>query len=178
MVQRFRRKTQWCSASSGSQPRRKWTQGKSVNQGKLLIAVTCNLPSYPSHLLPSMASTETETAVVPQPQQVVKKQKKLKPARKQVAPGQVEKKEAPQTGKEYSTSNTLTGFLVPSIDASREQISGTINGPEAIGKTATQSRSCHLGQSRLIDIHAARPNPKPVAPSKKTQVSHEQISPE
>lgn len=50
-----------------------------------------------------MASTETETAVVPQRQQVVKKQKKLKPARKQVAPGQVEKKEAPQTGKEYST---------------------------------------------------------------------------
>ena len=55
-----------------------------------------------------MASTETETAVVPQQQQpVVKKQKKLKPARKQVAPGQVEKKEAPQTGKEYSTSDTL-----------------------------------------------------------------------
>jgi len=53
-----------------------------------------------------MASTETETetALVPQqqPQQVVKKQKKLKPARKQVTPGQVEKKEAPQTGKEYN----------------------------------------------------------------------------
>jgi len=51
-----------------------------------------------------MASTETEIAVVPQQeqQQVVKKQKKLKPARKQVAPGQVEKKEAPQTGKEYN----------------------------------------------------------------------------
>jgi hypothetical protein len=55
-----------------------------------------------------MASTETETAVVPQQQQqVVKKQKKQKPARKQVAPGQVEKKEAPQTGKEYSTSSIL-----------------------------------------------------------------------
>jgi hypothetical protein len=53
-----------------------------------------------------MASTETETAIVPQqPQTVVKKQKKLKPARKQVAPGQVEKKEAPQTGKEYSKFN-------------------------------------------------------------------------
>jgi hypothetical protein len=35
---------------------------------------------------------------------VPKKQKKLKPARKQVKPGQVEKKEAPQTGKEYSMS--------------------------------------------------------------------------
>ena len=39
--------------------------------------------------------TETQTAVT-------KKQKKLKPARKQVKPGEVEKKEAPQTGKEYS----------------------------------------------------------------------------
>jgi hypothetical protein len=33
---------------------------------------------------------------------VVKKEKKLKPARKQVKAGQVEKKEAVQTGKEYS----------------------------------------------------------------------------
>lgn len=39
----------------------------------------------------------TETQVAP-----VKKQKKLKPARKQVKPGDVEKKEAPQSGKEYS----------------------------------------------------------------------------
>jgi hypothetical protein len=30
------------------------------------------------------------------------KLKKLKPARKQVKPGDVEKKETPQTGKEYS----------------------------------------------------------------------------
>ena len=89
---------------------------------------------------PSMASTETETAVVPQQQQLVKKQKKLKPARKQVAPGQVEKKEAPQTGKEYSASNTSTGLLVSFIDAPRVQISGTTNGPEVIGKTATQSK--------------------------------------
>ncbi|GBE87929.1 Pre-mRNA-splicing factor CWC2 [Sparassis crispa] len=39
-------------------------------------------------------SAETQT--------VVKKQKKQKPARKQVKPGEVEKKEAPQTGKEYN----------------------------------------------------------------------------
>ena len=43
-------------------------------------------------------SSVTETQVA-----VPKKQKKLKPARKQVKPGEVEKKEAPQTGKEYST---------------------------------------------------------------------------
>jgi hypothetical protein len=35
------------------------------------------------------------------------KPKKLKPARKQVKPGDVEKKETPQTGKDYST---FTGF--------------------------------------------------------------------
>ena len=44
-----------------------------------------------------MSSNATETQVAPP-----KKQKKLKPARKQVKPGEVEKKEAPQTGKEYS----------------------------------------------------------------------------
>jgi hypothetical protein len=46
----------------------------------------------------TMSSNGTETQVVP----VVKKPKKLKPARKQVKPGDVEKKEAVQTGKEYS----------------------------------------------------------------------------
>jgi len=44
-----------------------------------------------------MSSNTTETQVAP-----LKKQKKLKPARKQVKPGDVEKKEAPQTGKEYN----------------------------------------------------------------------------
>ena len=47
-----------------------------------------------------MSATEAETTVVTVPR---KKEKKLKPARKQVKPGDVEKKEAPQTGKEYST---------------------------------------------------------------------------
>ena len=45
-----------------------------------------------------MSATEAEAVVAPK-----KKEKKLKPARKQVKPGEVEKKEAPQTGKEYST---------------------------------------------------------------------------
>jgi hypothetical protein len=45
-----------------------------------------------------MSSNGTELQVVP----AVKKPKKLKPARKQVKPGDVEKKEAVQTGKEYS----------------------------------------------------------------------------
>ncbi|KAI0787566.1 pre-mRNA-splicing factor CWC2 [Fomes fomentarius] len=45
-----------------------------------------------------MSTTEAETQVVVAP----KKVKKMKPARKQVKPGEVEKKEAPQTGKEYN----------------------------------------------------------------------------
>lgn len=48
-------------------------------------------------LATSMEPVVTETQVAPP-----KKQKKLKPARKQVKPGEVEKKEAPQSGKEYS----------------------------------------------------------------------------
>ncbi|GJE89967.1 pre-mRNA-splicing factor CWC2 [Phanerochaete sordida] len=43
------------------------------------------------------STTQAEIQVVPG-----KKAKKLKPARKQVKPGEVEKKEAPQTGKEYN----------------------------------------------------------------------------
>lgn len=46
-----------------------------------------------------MSATEAETTVVAVSK---KKEKKLKPARKQVKPGDVEKKEAPQTGKEYN----------------------------------------------------------------------------
>jgi len=45
-------------------------------------------------------STETEALPVSAP----KKVKKLKPARKQVKPGDVVKTETPQTGKEYSMS--------------------------------------------------------------------------
>ena len=60
------------------------------------------------------AATETQTAVA-------KKVKKLKPARKQVKPGEVEKKEAPQTGKEYSMYSSYLFFgccanLSPSLD--------------------------------------------------------------
>ena len=52
-----------------------------------------------STLLATMTS-EPETPAVPHQ----KPAKKLKPARKQVKPGDVEKKETPQTGKEYSAS--------------------------------------------------------------------------
>ncbi|KAH9945113.1 uncharacterized protein BXZ73DRAFT_38446 [Epithele typhae] len=46
-----------------------------------------------------MSAVESETQVVAAP---AKKTKQVKPARKQVKPGEVEKKEAPQTGKEYN----------------------------------------------------------------------------
>jgi hypothetical protein len=49
----------------------------------------------------TMSETEIATEAVAETS-VVKKDKKMKPARKQVKPGQVEKKEAVQTGKEYS----------------------------------------------------------------------------
>jgi hypothetical protein len=50
-----------------------------------------------------MSTSNTETQVeAPAPTAVVPKQKKLKPARKQVEPGDVDKETAPQTGKEYS----------------------------------------------------------------------------
>jgi hypothetical protein len=45
-----------------------------------------------------MSTDETTTAVVAKPKPV----KKLKPARKQVKAGDIERKETPQTGKEYS----------------------------------------------------------------------------
>ena len=43
----------------------------------------------------------------------IKPPKKLKPARKQVKPGEVEKKETPQTGKEYSTPWSTFACLYP-----------------------------------------------------------------
>jgi hypothetical protein len=50
-----------------------------------------------------MSTSNTETQVeAPAAKAVVPKQKKLKPARKQVEPGDVDKETAPQTGKEYS----------------------------------------------------------------------------
>jgi hypothetical protein len=49
----------------------------------------------------TMSSSNTETQVEAQAAKaVVPKQKKLKPARKQVKPGDVDKETAPQTGKE------------------------------------------------------------------------------
>jgi heterodisulfide reductase subunit C len=51
----------------------------------------------------SSSNTNTESQVEPAAEKaVVPKQKKLKPARKQVKPGDVDKETAPQTGKEYS----------------------------------------------------------------------------
>ena len=51
----------------------------------------------------TMSTSNTETQVeAPAAKAVVPKQKKLKPARKQVEAGDVDKETAPQTGKEYS----------------------------------------------------------------------------
>ncbi|KAF9466472.1 hypothetical protein BDZ94DRAFT_1212505 [Collybia nuda] len=49
-----------------------------------------------------MSSNATETEILPEAAAKPKGTKKLKPARKQVKPGDVEKVETPQTGKEYN----------------------------------------------------------------------------
>ena len=68
--------------------------------------------------------------------------KKLKPARKQVKAGDVEKTETVQTGKEYSQSfEWLARRLVPN---KVQQTSGTTNGLVEIVRTTTQSECCHL----------------------------------
>jgi hypothetical protein len=81
----------------------------------------------------SSTTTEATTSTV-----AIKKDKKLKPARKQVKPGEVEKKEAPQTGKEYSSVLPLispTQILVLTM----LQTYGTTNGPVGIARILTPS---------------------------------------
>ncbi len=78
--------------------------------------------------------TQTVTVVAPKAQ---KKAKKMKPARKQVKPGEVEKKETPQTGKEYSSWSCAYFFASVLIVLSK--ISGTINGLAVTERTATPS---------------------------------------
>lgn len=56
------------------------------------------LASWPANADPGLLLTmSTEVA-----EQAVLTTKKLRPARKQVAPGDIERTETPQTGKEYS----------------------------------------------------------------------------
>ena len=81
-----------------------------------------------------MSAVEAETQAVTAP---AKKVKKLKPARKQVKPGDVEKKEAPQTGKEYSAYG-ISSHLSPDSNTA-SQTSGTTSGPVVTARTATPS---------------------------------------
>jgi hypothetical protein len=69
---------------------------------KVIIKSACLIKTNTFYsTLTAMSANTSETAVV-QPTQKVAKAKKLKPARKQVNPGDVVKTETPQTGKEYS----------------------------------------------------------------------------
>lgn len=94
----------------------------------------------------TMSTDEPTQAVAPAKSKPVKK---LKPARKQVKAGDVEKKETVQTGKEYS------GFQYTRVDAVSNKVQqtfGTTNGPVAIAKTTTQSechrQGCHVWGSQ------------------------------
>lgn len=90
-----------------------------------------------------MSSTDTVAEVVHK-----KAPKPLKPARKQVKPGQVEKKETPQTGKEYSESNCSDIFELLLTDILKT--SGIINGQVVIVKIAIQSMSFTLHYTLLL----------------------------
>lgn len=90
-----------------------------------------------------------------------KKLKKLKPARKQVKPGDVEKKEAPQTGKEYSAHSSPI-VLRRTSSPYLMQISGTTSGLEEIERIVTPSKpqsffeslcslTCHRQQNQISD---------------------------
>lgn len=75
--------------------------------------------------------------------------KKMKPARKQVMPGQIEKKEAPQTGKEYSEDHYtlasprhLVAEYLPLI-----KIYGTISGLEVTERTVIPSTLLRWGHN-------------------------------
>lgn len=121
----------------------------------------------------SNTTTETQTAVT-------KKVKKLKPARKQVKPGDVEKKEAPQTGKEYSEFTSIT--------LSHAFTHGLFNFTDIwYNKWAGGDREDSYSKyvpAYLVpftqDTHnplPAKPNRRPAATSKKMQVSLEPTRP-
>jgi hypothetical protein len=69
----------------------------------LSVKISKSAPPVTSASNQTMSSSNTETQVeAPAAKAVVPKQKKLKPARKQIKAGDVDKETAPQTGKEYS----------------------------------------------------------------------------
>jgi hypothetical protein len=80
-----------------------------------------------------------------------KKQKKLKPARKQVKPGDVVKTEAPQTGKEYSKLSLIFHYTV---QLRFRQIFGTTSGQEETAKTVIPSLCSSLDYSQIADRNA------------------------
>ncbi|EED83272.1 predicted protein, partial [Postia placenta Mad-698-R] len=86
----------WCEdpGRSNNFADSRWLNNSSItafHHSSLSLAVTA------TQLIMSSDADALETPV-----DIPKKQKKLRPARKQVKPGDVEKKEAPQTGKEYN----------------------------------------------------------------------------
>lgn len=91
-----------------------------------------------------MSTDEPTQAVTPVKPKPIKK---LKPARKQVKAGDVEKKETVQTGKEYSQTFQYTRVDV--VPNKVQQIFGTTNGPVEIAKTTTQSECfCQICRAR------------------------------
>ena len=99
-----------------------------------------------------MSNTNTETQTeAPAAKAVVPKQKKLKPARKQVKPGDVDKETAPQTGKEYSACLSLALMPSKQIALMAQQTYGTTSGLAVIERTTTPS-ACSLLPLRCVMV--------------------------
>jgi hypothetical protein len=96
----------------------------------------------------SNSNIETQVETVAE-KAIVPKQKKLKPARKQVKPGDVDKETAPQTGKEYSACSRRLFFIV--LELTRRKTYGITSGLAVTERTITPSMyslvrfgPCHL----------------------------------
>ena len=71
-------------------------------------------------------------------EKTVASKRKIRPARKQVAPGDIDKSEGPQPGKEYSKLSTF--FIRRTKVADQGQMCGTTSGLEEIKKMRLQSQ--------------------------------------
>jgi hypothetical protein len=119
----------------------------------------------------TMSETEIATEAVAETSVVVKKDKKMKPARKQVKPGQVEKKEAVQTGKEYSAWFSFcmeAGMLILYSDIWYNKWAGG-------DREDSYSKSVDIAFGRVYaDCAPARPSPRRAARSGATRASRAQ----
>ena len=81
--------------------------------------------------------------------------RKLRPARKQVKPGDIDKSEGPQPGKEYSESGCCNYELLSRIMAQQSELTstqtfGTTSGREETKRTHLLGLPCHHSSVRKL----------------------------